>query len=152
MRVARPPASMMAECKPPHTRLRKVTGDIQSGLLAVNDIKNGDYKSAVLNGLGLLPFMPSFGGIIKEMPSPSWRKSSPSLKVGRNPAKEEMELLQNKEKNSANGSGYGDLRALMPTGGGSHYFWPASDALHSDVGNYFKLNPQDYKHGILEGD
>ena len=42
-----------------------VSGDIQSGLLAANDIKNGDYGSAALNGLGLLPFLPSLGGAIK---------------------------------------------------------------------------------------
>lgn len=41
-----------------------VTGDIQSGLLAANDIKNGDYGSAALNGLGLLPFVPSMAGMI----------------------------------------------------------------------------------------
>ncbi len=42
-----------------------ITGDIQSGLLAAQDIKSGDYKSAVLNSLGLLPFIPSLGGVIK---------------------------------------------------------------------------------------
>jgi hypothetical protein len=36
-----------------------VTGDIQSGLLAANDVKQGDYKSAALNAVGLLPFLPS---------------------------------------------------------------------------------------------
>jgi hypothetical protein len=41
-----------------------VTGDIQSGLLAANDIKNGNYGSAALNGLGVLPFIPSMAGMI----------------------------------------------------------------------------------------
>jgi hypothetical protein len=36
-----------------------ITGDIQSGLLAANDFKQGNYKSAALNAIGLLPFIPS---------------------------------------------------------------------------------------------
>ncbi len=42
-----------------------VTGDIQSGLLAANDLKQGNYGSAALNGVGLLPFIPSMAGVIK---------------------------------------------------------------------------------------
>jgi hypothetical protein len=43
-----------------------ITGDIQSGIMAANDVKNGDYKSAALNGIGLLPFVPSMAGIISK--------------------------------------------------------------------------------------
>lgn len=41
-----------------------VTGDIQSGILAANDVKNGDYGSAALNGLGILPFIPALAGVL----------------------------------------------------------------------------------------
>jgi hypothetical protein len=41
-----------------------ITGDIQSGLLAANDIKNGNYGSAALNAAGLLPFVPSLAGTL----------------------------------------------------------------------------------------
>lgn len=41
-----------------------ITGDIQSGILAANDLRNGDYGSAALNGIGMLPFVPSLGGFI----------------------------------------------------------------------------------------
>lgn len=41
-----------------------VTGDIQSGVMAANDLKQGNYGSAALNGLGLLPFVPSMAGMI----------------------------------------------------------------------------------------
>ena len=44
-----------------------VTGDIQSGLLAGRDLGRGDYKSAALNSLGLLPFIPSMGGVINKI-------------------------------------------------------------------------------------
>lgn len=44
--------------------LMPVTGDIQAGLLAANDVKNGDYGSAALNGIGLLPFVPAMAGMI----------------------------------------------------------------------------------------
>ena len=42
-----------------------VTGDIQSGILAANDLSQGNYGSAALNAVGLLPFIPSIGGTIK---------------------------------------------------------------------------------------
>lgn len=42
-----------------------VTGDIQSGILAANDLQNKQYGSAALNAVGLLPFIPALGGIIK---------------------------------------------------------------------------------------
>lgn len=42
-----------------------VTGDIQAGLLAANDVKQGNYGSAALNSLGLLPFVPALGGVVK---------------------------------------------------------------------------------------
>lgn len=42
-----------------------VTGDIQSGILAAQDLNQGDYGSAALNALGLLPFVPAMGGMIK---------------------------------------------------------------------------------------
>ena len=38
-----------------------VTGDIQSGILAANDLSKGNYGSAALNAVGLLPFIPSLG-------------------------------------------------------------------------------------------
>lgn len=42
-----------------------VTGDIQAGYEAVQDAKKGDYLSAGLNSIGLLPFVPALGGIVK---------------------------------------------------------------------------------------
>lgn len=36
-------------------------GDIASGLLAIDDVRQGNYGDAALNGLGLLPFVPSLG-------------------------------------------------------------------------------------------
>lgn len=39
-------------------------GDVASGLLAVDDIRKGNYGDAALNGLGLLPFVPAMGGVI----------------------------------------------------------------------------------------
>jgi hypothetical protein len=44
-----------------------ISGDVQSGLLAFEDVKQGNYGSAALNSLGLLPFVPSIGGTIKSI-------------------------------------------------------------------------------------
>lgn len=43
-----------------------VTGDIQSGILAAQDVGQGAYGSAALNALGLLPFVPAMGGTVKK--------------------------------------------------------------------------------------
>lgn len=42
-----------------------VVGDALSGGMAVYDASNGDYGSAAMNALGVLPFIPSVGGMIK---------------------------------------------------------------------------------------
>lgn len=50
-----------------------VTGDIQSGIMAAQDVKKGNYGSAALNSLGLLPFIPAMGGVLKDInPLRSW--------------------------------------------------------------------------------
>lgn len=45
-----------------------VSGDIQSGLLASQDLQKGNYGSAALNAVGLLPFIPALGGTIAKNP------------------------------------------------------------------------------------
>lgn len=42
-----------------------VSGDIQSGIMAGQDLKKGNYGSAALNALGVLPFIPAMGGVLK---------------------------------------------------------------------------------------
>ena len=42
-----------------------VAGDVLSGLLAGYDAYQGDYGSAAANAVGLLPFVPAMGGVIK---------------------------------------------------------------------------------------
>jgi hypothetical protein len=42
-------------------------GDVASGLLAAQDVSKGNYGSAALNALGLLPFVPSMGASIKNV-------------------------------------------------------------------------------------
>lgn len=41
-------------------------GDVASGLLAAQDFSKGNYGSAALNSLGLLPFVPSMAGIVSK--------------------------------------------------------------------------------------
>jgi hypothetical protein len=42
-------------------------GDVASGLLAAQDVSKGNYGTAALNSLGLLPFVPSMGGVLKNV-------------------------------------------------------------------------------------
>ena len=46
-----------------------VSGDIQSGILAANDVAQGNYTNAALNAAGLLPFVPSLGAATKNVDS-----------------------------------------------------------------------------------
>jgi hypothetical protein len=42
-------------------------GDVASGLLAAQDFSKGNYGTAALNSLGLLPFIPSMGAVVKNI-------------------------------------------------------------------------------------
>lgn len=42
-------------------------GDVASGLLAAQDLSKGNYGTAALNSLGLLPFIPSMGAVVKNV-------------------------------------------------------------------------------------
>jgi hypothetical protein len=44
-----------------------VSGDIQSGIMAGQDLSQGNYGSAALNAVGLLPFVPALGGMTKSV-------------------------------------------------------------------------------------
>lgn len=57
-------------------------GDVQSGLLAAQDVKQGNYGSAALNSLGLLPFIPAFGGITAWHGSPARFENFDPEKIG----------------------------------------------------------------------
>lgn len=48
------------------------TGDAISGYDAVQSAREGNYGEAALNGLGLLPFIPAMGGVVKGMPDARW--------------------------------------------------------------------------------
>lgn len=45
-------------------------GDFASGMLALDDLRKGDYLGAAGNAVGLLPFVPGIGGIIAKHGSP----------------------------------------------------------------------------------
>jgi hypothetical protein len=59
-----------------------VTGDVQSGILAAQDVKKGNYGSAALNSLGLLPFIPSLGAITAFQGSPKLFDKFDKSKIG----------------------------------------------------------------------
>lgn len=59
-----------------------IVGDVQSGLLAANDISKGNYGDAALNGIGLLPFVPSMAGITAYHATPNFFKNFDSKFLG----------------------------------------------------------------------
>ena len=59
-----------------------VTGDIQSGVMAAQDLQKGNYGSAALNSLGLLPFIPALGGITAFQGSPKLFDKFDKSKIG----------------------------------------------------------------------
>lgn len=48
-------------------------GDVASGMLAVDDLRKGDYLGAAGNAVGLLPFVPAVGGITKHWGSNAFK-------------------------------------------------------------------------------
>lgn len=40
-------------------------GDVAAGGLALDDLRRGDYTSAALNGVGILPYVPALAGMVK---------------------------------------------------------------------------------------
>lgn len=73
-RDAAPGGSLNAEWTPENVRtagevasmMPNPAGDVISGLLAVDDLRKGNYGDAALNSLGLVPFVPALGGAIKQ--------------------------------------------------------------------------------------
>ena len=121
-------------------------GDAISGYDAVQSARQGNYGEAALNGIGLLPFIPSMGGLVKHIPAPSWNTQRKMIPVGINPTKEErMALFADKQSKTGDGA---TLRLLKDQKTGTYYAWPADAALHQDVGNYFKLDPDQTRHLI----
>jgi hypothetical protein len=53
-----------------------VTGDVQSGVMAAQDLQKGNYGSAALNSLGLLPFIPALGGTLIGDTSKLWNAAA----------------------------------------------------------------------------
>lgn len=86
---------------------------------------------------GLLGPM-ALAGIIESIPAPAWNRAARSLEVGINPTRRELSELFKQEDT---------LRVLMS--GDRNYFWPASQALHDDIGAAFKLDPKQTRHGLV---
>jgi hypothetical protein len=59
-----------------------VTGDIQSGVMAAQDVAKGNYGSAALNAAGLLPFVPALGAITAFHGSPYRFDKFDATKIG----------------------------------------------------------------------
>lgn len=51
-------------------------GDIASGLLAVDDLRNKQYGSAALNSVGLLPFVPGLAGTFIGKGAKTWNQDA----------------------------------------------------------------------------
>jgi hypothetical protein len=90
-----------------------VSGDIQSGILAANDVAQGNYANAALNAAGLLPFVPSLGAVTKNDATLDVALSAPMM----------GEIIKNSDDlfHGSLGSLVGDLRTGKGTLGEGFY-------------------------------
>lgn len=71
-------------------------GDIASGLLATQDLARGNYGQAALNSLGLLPLIPSMGGIIKNSDTFEQLAKTGKIRQAKNKEQELNDLIKGK--------------------------------------------------------
>lgn len=75
-----------------------VTGDIQSGVMAAQDLAKGNYGMAALNAIGLLPFIPSMGGVIKNSDTFEQLAKTGKIRQAKNKEQELNDLISGKSK------------------------------------------------------
>jgi hypothetical protein len=73
-------------------------GDVASGLLAAQDFSKGNYGSAALNSLGLLPFVPSMGGVLKNSDTFEQLAKTGKMRQAKNKEQEINDLISGKSK------------------------------------------------------
>lgn len=118
-------------------------GDVASGLLAVDDLRKGDYGSAALNSIGLLPFVPAMGGVLDDVAKIYGKNvdiyAKPSLgEIGK--------ILRDQRNTGMNGS----VRLLKDPKTGKVTAWNGSDATHDDIMEYMKSHmPQESRYEIF---
>lgn len=62
-----------------------IVSDIASGVAAMDDYRQGNKLGALLNGMGVLPFVPGVAGVVKNKSTvkiqswPEWQKSNPGM-------------------------------------------------------------------------
>ena len=129
-------------------------GDAISAYDAYESAKHGNWADAVLNGVGVLPFVPGLGGVIKHIPTPDWNKVRKQstfplgdwFEEGRM-IRPEVEQLAFDAQSLSPIDRMATLRAMKEKSSGKiRYAWPSGAALHSDVGRQLNLNPDDWTH------
>ena len=108
-----------------------VVGDAISGYDAVQSARQGDYLGAALNGVGMLPFVPSLGYTIHKMGD---------IKILEEPTREMV-------KNLADKSRYGEVRGLVDPATNKQYWWDAGSLNHNDVADWFGMKWDDILAG-----
>jgi hypothetical protein len=73
-------------------------GDVASGLLAAQDVSKGNYGSAALNSLGLLPFVPAMGGVLKNSDTFEQLAKTGKMRQAKNKEQEINDLISGKSK------------------------------------------------------
>lgn len=58
-------------------------GDVAAGALAADDVRRGDYTSAALNSVGMLPYVPALGGIFIGKGAKTWDVLSAGRRDGK---------------------------------------------------------------------
>lgn len=119
-----------------------LVSDAASAAIGVDEARKGNYLSAILSGLGVLPFVPGMTRAI-DLPWDVGRFSTrPSgvdthtFEVWENPSDAEIRKMMRKEAELRRGEAFAEdpyLRFLEDPDTGNKYIWGGDNALHLPV-------------------
>lgn len=118
-------------------------GDVASGLMAVDDIRKGNYGDAALNGLGLLPFVPAMGGVLDDVA----KIYGKNVNIYSKPSVGEIGKMLKDQRDAGI---VGSVRLLKDPDTGKVIGFNGSDATHDDVMEYLKKHmPQSSRYEVF---
>lgn len=126
------------------------TGPMADAHMYATDPSSRTPGNFALSAAGLLPFVPSVGAIIREVPAPSWLREQgiKTIPVGEDPTNADWrdlfeEAADYAKRHTPIGKKAADADVLRTIEAeGKFYAWPASMALHQNIADAMKISPR----------